>query len=461
MDDIRKKSKHQINLSGKKLAPEPESQAGPLEPEDSPFIEKFAKRTAQEEYLPDKTAEEILLTEEREEKSFPELEDELSSQPGRKKWIFFAAGMALLITVGLISSVFARLTVTVKLKQEAVALQDIAAVFDTSVSRPLLPQRVIPGEKFEMSEQLTQEFPATGKKNIAEPSRGKAKVYNAFSSAPQALVANTRFLTDAGTLFRLARSVTIPAAEIKEGKIVPSFIEVELVADAPGEGGNIREGLTLKIPGFKGTPKYDGFYAITAAQFSGGYIGEAKIVTSEDLKKAQEEVTQKLYDTTQRELAKKVPPDFKLLDQFREIQITKVTAPKAESRLDNFTVEAKAVAKALVFREADVKEVVKNVVIKTEDKKELVEDSFGVQYRVRAIDFEKGRADVSLTGEVKIKPVLSPDEFASLLSGKKEGSIIAALQGRAELASFRLAFFPPWRFSSPGDPAKVRLIIDK
>lgn len=453
MDDIRRRSKNKIDLSAvKKIAPvpTPEPQPEGEEPAENPFMEKLAKREE----------EGILLTEEREEKNFPELESEMTEKPKRRGWIFLAAGVLVLLIAGLVSTVFARLTVVIKLRQEAVTLQDVMTVFDTSVSRPLLPQRVIPGEKFEISEELAEEFPATGKKHIEEPGRGKVRIYNVFSSSPQVLWADTRFLTSSGILFRLPRAVTVPSAEVKEGKIVPSFIEVEVAADEPGDGGNIREGITLKIPGFKNTPKYEGFYAITAAQFSGGYKGEARVVTAEDLKAAQEQVTQKIYDALQRDLARKVPSDFKLLEQLREVQITKVTAPKAEALMDRFSVEAQAVARALVFREADVRELVKNVAIKAGEKKELVTDQFGVQYQVRSIDFEKGRAEVTLAGEVKIKPTISEEEFSGLLSGKKEGSIIAALRDRTELAAFRLVFFPPWLFQAPRDTKKIRFIIE-
>lgn len=456
MDDIRKKSKNknQIDLSATRktvMAPPPEPPPEEEQTVDSSFMEKFGKRENGE----------IILTEESEEKSFPELENEMTAKPNRRGWVFLASAILILLAVGLVSTVFARLTVTVKLKQEAVNLQEVITAFDASVSRPLLPQRVIPAEKLELNDQLAEEFPATGRKYIEEQARGKVKIYNAFSSSPQVLVANTRFLTDSGILFRLPQAITVPSAKIEEGKIVPSFIEAELVADEPGEGGNIRDGLTLKIPGFKGSPKYDGFYAASAAQFANGFKGEATVVTAEDLKAAQERVTQKIYDALQRELFSKIPPDFKLLDQFREVQITGVAAPKAESRLDSFRVEARAVARALVFRETDVQELVRNLIIKAEEKKELVINPFGVQYRVRSIDFQKGKAEVALTGEVKTKPVISLEEFAGLLSGKKEGSIITALQNRAELAAFHLSFFPPWLFSAPGDPAKIKLTIEE
>jgi hypothetical protein len=379
---------------------------------------------------------------------------------GKHWWIIGSGGAALLILILVISTVFARITVNLKLRHEAAALKDISAAFDTSVSRLLPVQKVVPAQKFELSRSVSEEFETTGKKQIEERSTGKVRLYNSFSSSPQALVAATRFVADSGLVFRLPKSVTVPGAKIEEGKIVPNFMEIELVADQAGAEGNIQEGVNLKIPGFKGTAKFDGFYGVTAAAFSGGYKGEARVVTSADLKLAQEQVTRRVYQELEEEILRKVPPDFTLVDQLRRIEVTKVIAPKVEARFDRFSVEARATAKILVFRRGDVEELVKGVVISEGEPRELVPDSLDVQYAVRNVDFNKGRAEFVLQGEVKTKAKLTTQEFASIVQGEKEGSIIEKLRNRVELASFRVSFFPPWILSAPQDPAKIRIIVD-
>ncbi len=425
--------------------------------ERNPFIEKFAKH----EY-PDEESQGIIVTDEAKEYSTQEEPKFKHKLQGRKthRLLWGAGVLSLLILFIVASTVFARLTVNLKLRHEGVALKDISAAFDTSVSKLLLVPRVVPAQKFELSKTILEEFESTGKKNVEEKARGKVKLYNAFSSSPQALVASTRFVTDSGIVLRLSKSVIVPGAKIEEAKIVPLFLEVELVADEAGDRGNLSEGVNLKIPGFKGTAKYDGFYAITSASFSGGYKGEARVATLEDLKKAQEKVTQRVYKELEEEIVRKIPPDFTLIDQLRQIEITKVVVPKVEARLDRFSVEARATAKVIVFRKGDVKTLVQSIVIPEREAKELVEGATNIQYIVRNIDFSKGRADIVLTGEVMTKAKISTNEFAGLIQGRKERSILEALRARSELATFSISFFPPWRFTAPQDPQRIKFIVD-
>lgn len=462
-DGIRKKEIKPIDLRSLKKGVVIEENAEELVPaqsgeilsgpelEHNPFIEKLARH----DYIADENREIVVNN----------YSDKTESRPKRKPKnkhliTFGASSLALLAVFIIVSTVFAKLTVNVKLRHEKVALKDVSAAFDTSVSKLLLPQKVIPSQKFELSKTISEDFQSSGKKYVEEKAKGKVKLYNAFSSSPQALVASTRFATDAGIILRLSKSVTVPGAKIEEGKIVPNFIEVELVADEAGDRANLPEGVNLRIPGFKGTAKYDGFYALTAASFGGGYKGEARVVTSEDLKKSQEVATQRVYKELEEEIARKVPLDFTLIDQLRQIEIAKVTAPKADERHDHFRVEARAVAKVIVFKKGDVETLVEALVIKDGERKELVRDKTNVQYIVRNIDFNKGRADLLLGGEATTKAKIPETELALILQGKKEGSILEALKSRSELASFSMSFFPPWLFSAPEDPQKIRFIID-
>ena len=460
MDDIKRRNTDGIRPQAsirRRVSPEPvlieqkaeKPEEYPNEPEEDrsrhqSFIEKYAE----------KSSEGFVVTD-----SLSPVERRFAF-PWVWKWSFLGGGIFLMLVAGLLSTVLARVTVVVKPRVENIVLKDISVAFDASVSKVLLPQKVLPAERLEFPKSLIEEFEATGTKNIEEKARGKVQLYNSYSSSPQSLVENTRLLTDKGVLYRLTKTMVIPGAEIQEGKIVPKFVETEVVADKVGEESNYTGEIKLNIPGFKGTPKYEGFYAVVPSGFAGGFRGEARVVSRQDLQKAQESLSKKLYDELKAEIVRKTPHDFLLIDALREIQITKIDAPKENTRRDKFPVEVKGIGRLIVFREKDVKDLVKEV-LSSEKGKELVEDSINLQYRVRNIDFAKGRAEAVLSGEVKLRSVVPLDEIAGMLVGKKEGSIIEALKGRQELTSFQVAFFPPWIFSSPKNQAKIKLIVDK
>ncbi len=377
------------------------------------------------------------------------------------RWGILSGAGAVAVLFILTSTVFARLTVIIKPRVEEAALKEIAALFDTSVSKVLLSQKVIPAERLIFSRELMREFTAAGREQIQERARGRAKIYNRFSSAPQPLVAGTRFMADSGAIYRIQKSVTVPGAKIEEGQIATQSLEVELIADAAGEDANAAGEVTLRIPGFKGGPRYEGFYAAAPQGFSGGFKGEATVVSKDDLKTAQEEVSKALFEELRQEMETKIPPGLALVKGLYEIQIVKIEAPRPGTRADRFSVKAQASGKALVFREEDAAALLKSLAIEEGGDQELVEGSVKIEYGVKSADFAKGRAEVALSGSLKTKTKIPEQELALIIKGKKEGSVIEFLKTRRELASFSIAFFPPWRSKAPSDPSKIRFRVEQ
>ena len=122
-------------------------------------------------------------------------------------------------------------------------------------------QVTIRGVTFLEKRNITQAYPASGKKYAEKKATGEVVIYNNFSSSPQTLVATTRLVSSDGKIYRLNNSITVPGAEAPGGKITPSSIRASISADKPGEAYNLSPGVKFRIPGFEGSPKYDGFYA--------------------------------------------------------------------------------------------------------------------------------------------------------------------------------------------------------
>ncbi len=402
-------------------------------------------------------------------KSSEGLVDELSSSLAReiqehRKFRLIAwgvlAGSAFIVVIAIVlTTAFAALTVFVKPRTDMAAIPDMVITLDSNTSRANSAQRILPAERLQFSEHVEGEFQSSGKEYVEERARGKVKLYNQFSSSPQSLVASTRFITDSGMMYRLSRGVTIPGAKIEEGKIIPQSIETELVADKTGDQGNASGEVSLKVVGFKGTPKFDGFYALAQSGFSGGFTGEARVVTRDDLKSAQEKVSKEVYDSLKSAALGKIPPHFKSLDTLREVAVTKVDSPLEKSRADGFRVGVDGTSRVIVFRESDLLTLLYTTLLKEDPTKEILTEGNQVEYQVRSVDFEKGRATLALKGNIKTKAKVPESELVSLLKGKKEGSIIELLKDRPELASFRLTFFPFWLSKAPNSEDKIKLQI--
>jgi len=372
----------------------------------------------------------------------------------------FCGIVAVAGAFGALTTVWARATIVVKPRVDEIMLRDIAAVLDTSAAKVQVPQRIIPAEKLSFASTVTREFAATGRDSSEPRARGAVKITNSFNSSPQPLVAGTRFATSGGALYRLVKPVTVPGAAISQGKLVPQSIDAEAVADLAGEEGNMAGPLALTVPGFKGTPKYEGFSASAPQGFAGGSRGASFMITKDDLARAEEETTKAVFDELKDEIGRTVPAGFSSPEALREIEITKVDAPAAGTYQEKFTVTASAAGRALVFRPEDAEELVKSFALEDVDSQELVAGSANLSYHARTIDFTKGRADVVVNGTVQARAVISQDQLVALVAGKKQGSISDALKSRPELKDYTLSLFPPWRSSVPGDTGKIRFVVE-
>lgn len=213
---------------------------------------------------------------------------------------------------------------------------------------------VLPFETMTINQTEKYEGKATGIKKISERAKGTIIIYNAFSSRPQLLVKNTRFETLGGKIYRIGKSVSVPGAEIKDGKIVPSSVEAVVYADKPGRQYNI--GLSdFTIPGFKGSARYEKFYARSKTKMSGGFEGVASVITSEDIAKAEKETKEKIEKYLTLTAEKQKPADFLL---YKKALISDVSGepgnPAVGDRAKTFEYSMKGKAVAILIREKDL-----------------------------------------------------------------------------------------------------------
>jgi hypothetical protein len=139
---------------------------------------------------------------------------------------------------------------------------------------------------------------------------GVIVIYNTTATA-QMLVANTRFQTNKGLIFRISQPVTIPARTVENGKTVPGSIEAAITADAVGPDYNV--GLAdFTIPGFKGDPKFEQIYARSKTQIQGGFSGMRGKVDEKELATARERVRGELKTNLIKASEKDIPSGYVL-----------------------------------------------------------------------------------------------------------------------------------------------------
>lgn len=223
--------------------------------------------------------------------------------------IALVLGVILLIGAFLYGIFFYDAVLTISLKHADVVLQNQEFVAGGTSSAAVSPSPAEEGvaiapaageeplafQLMTLSDEASSNLAATGEKNVTSKASGQIVIYNNFGTQTQALIKNTRFQTTDGKIYRIHDSIVVPGQKVVNGKKVPGSLEVKAYADAAGSEYNI--GLVdFTIPGFKGSPRYDKFYARSKTPMTGGASGLTKVVSDADIQKAKDTLSAGLKD---------------------------------------------------------------------------------------------------------------------------------------------------------------------
>ncbi len=171
--------------------------------------------------------------------------------------------------------VLSRATVVVLSKQEEVKLDTVIDV----ARQPI--EGEIAGEVIELTDELTQTFPSTSVVKVDVPATGRVAIKSTLSRA-QTLVATTRLAAPDGRLYRIKKTVLVPAN---------GSVEVDVYADKVGAAGDIGDA-AFEIPGL--LPENRKYFTVSTVSPIGGGVKDVRMVTKDDVASAAEVIKEKL-----------------------------------------------------------------------------------------------------------------------------------------------------------------------
>ena len=371
--------------------------------------------------------------------------------PSRKRAIIIGVILLIIIGSGIygFGRTFAKVYITVGLKSETHTVNQEVIIATDGRSGSL------PGEIITISHSKQETFVATGEDAVEAKAKGVITIYNAFSSQDQNLVANTRFEASDGKIYRIKNAITVPGATIQDSKVIPNAIDVTVYADAAGETYN-KDSADFTIPGFKGSPRFEGFYARTKTPLAGGFIGTAKIVTGKDRDAAEELLENMARTETKQSLKEAVPEEFILLDDSYEIlNDEKTFSAEAGDVGEQFTGSVIMEGRAVVFRSADLGTYLANTLGLPADQIRLANPGdIAITVKRR-----------SITAETLVLEISGPVQFLWNFSEKElQDNVIKAPSSEVLndiFASYpaieraEVRFSPNWIQSIPADPKDV------
>jgi len=303
------------------------------------------------------------------------------------------------------------------------------------------------------------QFLATGAaKSIERKAIGRVTIYNEFSESSQPLVAGTRLEMPDGKIFRLNSRVVIPGAAKAGGELVAASVEADVTADKAGEVYNVGSISRFTIPGFAGSPKFEGFYASSKDPMTGGFIGESKYPTADDIRMAKESAERQMKDVIEAFLATQVVPEgFRVMESSRKFTVVRTVVNEGVDDRGNFSVYIEAEGGVDALKEAQVLELMTELARQAKGDNALHIKSHTISYGTMAVDAKTG----SITLPVDFRGVfwkpIDLDDFKSKVMGKTQDELKAIIFGSDGLDKADVSLWPFWVRTVPNDMERVKV----
>ncbi|MCX6812966.1 MAG: hypothetical protein NTV77_00520 [Candidatus Azambacteria bacterium] len=330
----------------------------------------------------------------------------------------------------------------------------IPVAISKNISLPDFANGIIPGQYFLLSKSGSKTIETSNESgNSPLKTGGFISIYNAYSTAPQKLVAQTRFETKDGKIFRIQNPVIVPGAKMSGTKLTPSSIKVEVVSDAAGKEHQIGPSY-FTIPGFKGSPKYAGFYAESIESMIP--IQNSLTLSNQEIEKTKKNLEDALVSELKNDTLNTFKDsDLKLIDGASTVKIN-------DFKADSQTISMKITWQAIFFKEKDFRALVDySVSDKYPDLKNFdFKDNIAYPQAAKS-DFKKG--EIFFTFELDKANAFAVDlaEFKKELVGLDENGMRNVITNKNFINSATISLWPFWVKQAPGNPDKINITLDK
>jgi len=364
---------------------------------------------------------------------------------------FVGIGVLLLTTAMYL--ILPKANIKLSLKEAPIKVT-IPVAISKNISSPDLANGIIPGQYFLLSKSGSKIIETSNESgNSPLKTGGFIFIYNAYSTAPQKLVVQTRFETKNGKIFRIQNPVIVPGAKMSGTQLIPSSIKVEVISDAAGEEYQIGPSY-FTIPGFKGSSKYAGFYAESTEPMT--LVQNSSTLSSQEIEKTKKNLEDALVNELKNDTLNTFKDsDLKLIDGASTVKID-------EFKVNSQIVSMKITWQAIFFKEKNFRALVDySVSNKYPDLKNFdFEDDITYPQATKS-DFKKG--EIFFTFELDKTNAFAVD-LAGLkkeLAGLDENGIRSIISNKNFINNATISLWPFWVKQAPGNPDKINITLDK
>jgi hypothetical protein len=357
--------------------------------------------------------------------------------------------VALIVIAGSIGALmyFSNAKVEITPKEVSAAVQ---GTFVASQTGSNIPFQVISAEKV-----ASQSVESTGTKNVTANASGMITVFNTQSKT-QTLIANTRFATNAGLVFRIRQAITVPAGTADK----PGSITTRVYADQPGSNYNVGP-TSFTIPGFVGTPQATAVYARSTTSMTGGSSGASPSIDSVIETQTRAALIAALAPDLQASIEAQVPAGYVLLKGSATTSFETLT-PTPSATTGMVDVKEQGTISAVVFPNAALAKAIAMSIpgLNYEGEPLTLDPTSDLKLSASRAPGETDESfSFALSGTASLVYTVDPSRIAAAVSGKTRSAAEVALTNYPEVKRALITLRPFWKQSFPQDPSAIHVVV--
>jgi hypothetical protein len=306
---------------------------------------------------------------------------------------------------------------------------------------------------------------ADREEQVMKKASGQIVVYNAFSSAPQRLIKNTRFEASDGRVYRIDASIVVPGLTTQGGVKLPGSIVVTVFADTPGPSYNLPLS-SLKgdftIPGFKGTDRYHGFYARQKTDIAGGFSGTARVVDEATLLAVVNRLKAQLGESLWNTTTKALPPGY---ITFRSLYTVDYTTTSEDNPVGKgVNVSVTAVGRSVAFEALAFSHFVAQRALGDFDGNPVMiknMEDVDVSPRIASSEAPWSTDPLVFTvkGNLHFVWYFDQEKFKADLAGQSKKDTATIMRRYSAIEKAEVIIKPSWLSKYPSNVKKIHLVL--